>query len=56
MSALNDVKNWRAASDGKSVLNGVDGSAKHVTALRADHLELLASDSATSIEDDLKTE
>src|SRR5260370_2291835 len=43
-SALNDVKNWRAASDGKSVPIGVDGTAKHVTVLRrlAHDLEFLA--------------
>ena len=43
-SALNDVKNWSAASDGKSVPIGVDGSAKHVTAMGrlADDLEFLA--------------
>jgi hypothetical protein len=43
-SALNDVRNWGAASDGKSGPIGIDGSAKHVTALRrlADDLEFLA--------------
>ena len=43
-STMNDIKNWCAASDGKSVPIAVDGTAKHVTALRrlADDVELLA--------------
>jgi hypothetical protein len=43
-SALNDVRTWSAASDGKSGPIRVDGTAKHVTALRrlADDLEFLA--------------
>ncbi|HXP42716.1 MAG TPA: AAA domain-containing protein, partial [Candidatus Acidoferrales bacterium] len=43
-SALNHAKNWSAASDSKSVPIRVDGTAKHVRALRrlADDLEFLA--------------